>query len=134
MQDLPLTCGENLASVLFGCPPSDGAVFLTINIGVLDREFDNYVCAHVDTPQLLVTFRALDLPYQAGSSPSPELSSLLGQSCDVFRCDRRSFRTPRSRMLGKANQRRRHGRRPATRLPGWRDRESVGGASPQLGR
>src|SRR5581483_8882642 len=60
MQDLPLTGGENLASVLFGGPPSDGAVFLTINIRVLDREFDNYVRAHRNPPQLLVTIRAVD--------------------------------------------------------------------------
>ena len=34
-------------------------VFLTINIRVLDGEFDNYVCAHVDTPQLLVVICVL---------------------------------------------------------------------------
>jgi hypothetical protein len=61
MQDLPVTVGENLASVLFGRLSSVAAVFLTINIRVLDREFDNYVCAHVDTPQLLVAICVLCL-------------------------------------------------------------------------
>ncbi len=41
VQDLPVSVGENLASVLFGRLPSVGAVFLTIKIRVLDREFDN---------------------------------------------------------------------------------------------
>ena len=61
MQDFPVTVGECLASVLFGRPPSVGAVFLTVDIRVLDREFDNYVCAHVDTPQLLVAICVLGL-------------------------------------------------------------------------
>jgi hypothetical protein len=54
VQDLPVTVGENLGSVLFGRLPSVGAVFLTHNIRILDREFDNYVCTHMDTPRLLV--------------------------------------------------------------------------------
>ena len=59
MQDFPVTGGDYLTSMLFGCLPSNGGVFLTVHFRVLDREFDNYVCAHVDTPQLLVMSGAL---------------------------------------------------------------------------
>ena len=61
MQDFPVAVGESLASVLFGRLRRVGAVFLTHNIRVLDCEFDNDVCAHVDTPQLSVVISALCL-------------------------------------------------------------------------
>ena len=54
IEDLPVAVGENLGPVLFGGSTSVARVVLTINIWVLDCELDNYVCAHVGTPQLFV--------------------------------------------------------------------------------
>ena len=48
-----------------GAPRPTGSpiTYLTHNIRVLNCEFDNDVCAHADTPQLLVMICALDLRY-----------------------------------------------------------------------
>ena len=41
---------SRVMSMLFGCLPSDGGVFLTVHFRVLDRELDNYVCTHGTIP------------------------------------------------------------------------------------
>ena len=62
VQDFPVDVGgENLASVLFDGLRGVGAVFLTHNSRVLDREFDNDVCAHVNNLQFLAVICVLCL-------------------------------------------------------------------------
>ncbi len=57
IKDLPVTVGENLGSLLFCGLSSVTGIFLTIDIWVLNCEFDNYVCTHVGTPGLSVVIR-----------------------------------------------------------------------------
>ena len=52
IEDLPVAIGENLGSLLFSGLSSVAGVLLTVNIWVLNCEFDNYICTHVDTSQL----------------------------------------------------------------------------------
>src|SRR5579862_7488325 len=56
--------------MLFGRLPSDDAVLVTVNIWIFDCEFDNYVCAHVETPRLFVDLLSMSSRHVAVVRPT----------------------------------------------------------------